>query len=81
MSIMESLQRQISEAAKVSPKLIPELSRLAISDRAAWEFAGELAAMQMLPAVQQADIYEGLKQGGMKFMGWPVEVASSSPDA
>lgn len=74
MTMIETLQRQIAEANRAGNP-IPELSMLAISDLAAWELAGELVQQQMIPVVTQLEVYDGMKLGGMKFMGWPVQVA------
>lgn len=73
MTVTEQLQRMIA-ASRTPP------AELSISDKAAWELAGELALMQMMPAGTQSDFYEGLKQSGARVMGIPVIVADQGPD-
>lgn len=76
MTVTEDLQRQIREVTKNCRGIIPEMSMLAISDDAAWQFAGEMAQLSLLPSVtMQSDIYQGMKDGGSRFMGWSIVVA------
>lgn len=76
-SIIETLRRAIREGDRVGSSL----TEISISDAAARQMAGELAAMQMTPRQSEADIYLGLKAGTSKFMDRKVTVATSEHEA
>lgn len=68
--VSESLRKQIYAAERAGLPIT-----LTISDSVAWELAGELAAMQMMPSpASQAELYEGMKAGTSKFMDRPLLV-------
>ena len=71
MSIIETLHYAIFESERAGS----HLTEIAISDKAAWELAGEFAPMLYPPGRSASDIYRGIKAGDAKFMGRNIVVA------